>query len=41
MKKTDYVIEGKDAGSKAKRAVELGVTVLSEKDWQDLIGRSG
>jgi len=35
-KKTDYVIVGVDAGSKAKRATELGVTVLSEQDWADL-----
>ncbi len=37
-KKTDYVIVGADAGSKAKKAAELGVTVLSEDDWLAMIG---
>jgi len=36
-KKTDYVIVGADAGSKARRAAELGVTVLSEREWLDLV----
>ena len=36
-KKTDYVIVGADAGSKARRAQDLGVTVLSEQEWVDLI----
>ena len=35
--KTDYVIVGADAGSKAKKAAELGVTVLLEEDWRTLI----
>lgn len=35
-KKTDYVVVGEDAGSKAKRAVELGIKVLTEQEWLDL-----
>ena len=36
-KKTDYVVTGADAGSKAERARELGVTILSEEAFADLI----
>ncbi len=34
---TDYLIAGSDAGSKLKKAGELGVTVLSEDDWISLV----
>ena len=36
-KKTDYVIVGEDAGSKAAKAKELGVKMLSEDAWLELI----
>ena len=39
-KKTDYVIVGADAGSKAKKAADLGVAALSEEDWLAMIGQS-
>ncbi|MDA1089715.1 MAG: NAD-dependent DNA ligase LigA [Proteobacteria bacterium] len=37
-KKTDYVIVGADAGTKAKKAGELGVAILTEQEWLELIG---
>jgi len=37
-KKTDYVVVGADAGSKASKARELGVTTLTEDEWLKLIG---
>lgn len=35
--KTDYVIYGEDAGSKAKKAKELDVKLLTEEEWLALL----
>ena len=38
--KTDYVVVGADPGSKYAKAKELGVTILDEADFEELIRKS-
>jgi DNA ligase (NAD+) len=38
-KKTDFVVAGEDAGSKLRKANELGLRILDEGDFLKLVGR--
>jgi DNA ligase (NAD+) len=38
-KKTDFVVVGEDAGSKLKKATELGLQTLDEDQFLALVGR--
>jgi DNA ligase (NAD+) len=37
-KRTDFVVVGAEAGSKAAKAQELGVRTLTEAEWQEMAG---
>jgi DNA ligase (NAD+) len=37
-KRTDFVVVGADAGSKAAKAAELGVRTLTEAEWREMAG---
>jgi DNA ligase (NAD+) len=39
--KTDLLIAGPGAGSKLKKAADLGVRVIDEAGWQDIVARAG
>ena len=40
-KKTTYVLAGEDAGSKLTKAQSLGVAVISEAEFKEMIGTIG
>jgi DNA ligase (NAD+) len=40
-RKTDLVVEGQDAGSKAEKARELGVRIVGEEEFLRMLGEGG
>lgn len=39
-KKTDYVVVGEKPGSNSKRACGYGITILSEREWQEILNNA-
>ena len=39
-KKTDYVIVGENPGSKETKAKELGVTILNEEEYYEIVDKN-
>ena len=37
-KKTDYVLAGEEAGSKYTKALDLGIRILSEDEFEEMLG---
>lgn len=40
-RKTDYVVAGTDPGGKLRKAIDLGVTVLTEPEFEELLQSAG
>jgi DNA ligase (NAD+) len=38
-KKTDYVLAGNEAGSKLEKAKELGVKIIDEAKFKEIVNR--
>ena len=36
-KKTDYIVSGRDPGSKYEKAIKLGLKIIDEEEFEDMI----